>query len=262
MSVITRAGIVAQLIRYSRNNTNCSGDTNNEDEFDINCISNEFSHLMSMAVWAVYQAITVILLINILIAMMNTTYNRIWESSDTQVSLLNPLSSPTNLVFSSQWKFVKSYHQIQFLFPRAALPPPFRVLYYIVKNTYNRRRTDPDSSVNSQQQQFQLYKQTLFQIVKMKVQADLEDSVQDDFNDMRQDLQNFITEKHNTRKQELQQEFSELKARFDNRETETLEIIKSKDLALGKLEKEVIDMKRLLQDIKKMMQDGEEEEKK
>ena len=96
----------------------------------------------------------------------------------------------------------------------------------------------------------------------MKVQADLEDSVQDDFNDMRQDLQNFIMEKHNTRKQELQQEFSELKARFDNRETETLEIIKSKDLALGKLEKEVMDMKRLLKDIKKMMQDGEEEEKK
>ena len=51
---------------------------------------------MSMAVWAVYQAITVILLINILIAMMNTTYNRIWESSDTQVSLLNPL--PVQLI--------------------------------------------------------------------------------------------------------------------------------------------------------------------
>ena len=63
------------------------GETNDQDEININCISNEFSHLMSMAVWAVYQAITVILLINILIAMMNTTYHRIWESSDTQVRL-------------------------------------------------------------------------------------------------------------------------------------------------------------------------------
>ena len=95
----------------------------------------------------------------------------------------------------------------------------------------------------------------------MKVQADLEDSVQDDFNDMRQDLQNFITEKHNTRKQELQEEFNELKSCFDNRESETLKIIKSKDLALGKLEQEVVDMKKLLQDIKKMMKVGEEEKK-
>jgi len=211
-----------------RNISDCMGETNDQDEININCISNEFSHLMSMAVWAVYQAITVILLINILIAMMNTTYHRIWESSDTQ------------------WKFVKSYHQIQFLFPRAALPSPFRVIYYPVKYIYNYKRTDQDFCITSITQQFKLYKQTLFQIVQTKVQADFEDSIQDDFTDMRQDLQNFIMEKHSVSKQEIKEEFSKLKARIDERETKMLEIIKSKDLALVRLEKEVGDIKKML----------------
>ena len=65
------------------NTNNCSKDqdknTNEEDEFDVNCLSEEFSHVMSLAMWAVYQSITVILLLNILIAMMNTTYTRIWK---------------------------------------------------------------------------------------------------------------------------------------------------------------------------------------
>ena len=43
--------------------------TNKEDEYDINCLSEQFSHVMGMAFWAVYQSITCILLINILIAM-------------------------------------------------------------------------------------------------------------------------------------------------------------------------------------------------
>ena len=54
-----------------RNTGNCNKNnaTNEQDEIDINCLSDEFSHIMSMATWAVYQLITVILLINILIAM-------------------------------------------------------------------------------------------------------------------------------------------------------------------------------------------------
>ena len=51
-------------------NPNCSKtDTNKEDEVDINCLSEQFSHVMGMAFWAVYQSITCILLINLLIPM-------------------------------------------------------------------------------------------------------------------------------------------------------------------------------------------------
>merc|ERR1712066_854214 len=70
---------------------------NDQSEIDINCLSGEFSHVFSMAAWAIYQIITVILLLNLLIAMMNTTYTRIWEESDVQ------------------WKYSKSYYQIKFL---------------------------------------------------------------------------------------------------------------------------------------------------
>ena len=53
-----------------KNIENCSdNNTNKEDEYDINCLSQQFSHVMGMSYWAVYQFITCILLINILIAM-------------------------------------------------------------------------------------------------------------------------------------------------------------------------------------------------
>ena len=60
-----------------------------EDRFSL-----EFSHLMGVAVWAVYQIIVVILLLNILIAIMNNTYARVWQSAD------------------KEWKFGKTYYQV------------------------------------------------------------------------------------------------------------------------------------------------------
>ena len=44
----------------------------------------EFSHLMGIILWAVYQTIMAILLVNILIAIMNSTYMKVWESSNTE----------------------------------------------------------------------------------------------------------------------------------------------------------------------------------
>ena len=41
-----------------------------------------------------YQGVICILLINILIAMMNTTYNKVWENID------------------GEWKFSKSHFQV------------------------------------------------------------------------------------------------------------------------------------------------------
>ena len=75
---------------------------------DIDHVSLEFSHLLGQAMWAAYQGIAVILLINILIAMMNTTYTRVWEQAD------------------KEWKYSKTFYQVEFLEARAILPPPFR----------------------------------------------------------------------------------------------------------------------------------------
>ena len=56
--------------------------------------SMEFSHLMGIILWAVFQTIMVILLVNILIAIMNSTYMEVWESSNTE------------------WKYSKTYYQV------------------------------------------------------------------------------------------------------------------------------------------------------
>ena len=74
----------------------------------IDQVSEEFSHCMGYIMWAAYQVITVILLINILIAMMNTTYSQIWENADME------------------WKYSKSFYQVEFLSNEAIVPPPFR----------------------------------------------------------------------------------------------------------------------------------------
>ena len=222
-------------------NENCTKtNTNDDDEYDINCISNEFSHLMSMAMWAVYQAITVILLINILIAMMNTTYHRIWESSDTQ------------------WKYSKSFYQIQFLFPRAVLPSPFRFVYYIAKFIYFCKMKGSQTSENNRQhEKFQNYKQKLVEIVNIKVHSDYENSIQDDFTDLKQDLQNHISEKQKTSVNTLQKEINVLKEsmekpmdKFENLRDEVRnlqqEIKDMKEKRRTRFEDEIQDLKNMI----------------
>ena len=49
---------------------------------------------MGLSLWAMYQGIICILLINILIAMMNTTFMKVWENVD------------------GEWKFSKSHFQV------------------------------------------------------------------------------------------------------------------------------------------------------
>ena len=67
----------------------------NETQFSIGKqFSLEFSHMTGLAFCAVYQGIMVILVINLLIAMMNTTYIKVWENADRE------------------WKFSKSYIEV------------------------------------------------------------------------------------------------------------------------------------------------------
>ena len=237
------------------NITDCSKDnTNKDDEYDINCVSSEFSHLMGMTIWAVYQAITVILLINILIAMMNTTYHRIWESSDTQ------------------WKYSKSFYQIQFLFPRAVLPSPFRFVYYIAKWIYFcKKRSSETSESGTEKEKYQNYKQKLIEIVRIKVHSDYENSIQDDFTDLKQDLKNHISEKQKTSVNTLQKEIKHLENsmeddKFDGLKNEIVSLQRElKDLKESKnceLEEELKDIKNLLKTLLYQKSGQEETENK
>ena len=53
-----------------------------------------FAHTMGMAVWTFYQAIVSILMLNVLIAIMNTTYAKVWANVD------------------QEWKSQRTYYQV------------------------------------------------------------------------------------------------------------------------------------------------------
>ena len=90
------------------NCTDTEPDNCPKDEIDIDKVSVEFSHMMGKIMWAWFQVIVVILLLNILIAKMNTTLMKIWEHADME------------------WKYSKSFYQVEFLSNEAILPIPFR----------------------------------------------------------------------------------------------------------------------------------------
>jgi len=150
-------------------------------------VSMQFSHFVGLAFWAVYQAILVILLVNIFIAMMNTTYMNVSQHADLE------------------WKYSKSYYQVQFLTPRAVLPPPFRLIYYYAKLMY---RTKSNEALKADRgPETRKYINLLHKLVRIKKKSDEEKSIQEDFNDLRQDIQNIVSDKQKT----MQLEIHELK---------------------------------------------------
>ena len=84
----------------------CEGGKNCSD--DVENISLEFSHTMGFVMWAMFQGVTTIVLLNLLIALMNSTYTRVWTQSD------------------KIWKYSKSFYQVKFLDSRTSMPPPFK----------------------------------------------------------------------------------------------------------------------------------------
>eukprot|EP00090_Calanus_glacialis_P013538 TRINITY_DN22207_c0_g1_i1.p1 TRINITY_DN22207_c0_g1~~TRINITY_DN22207_c0_g1_i1.p1 ORF type:complete len:454 (+),score=63.52 TRINITY_DN22207_c0_g1_i1:134-1363(+) len=167
------------------NATSIKSDGKNYDDL----LSLDFSHFMGLAFWAIYQATIVILLINILIAMMNTTYTKVSEHADLH------------------WKYSKSYYQIQFLAPRAVLPPPFRFIYYFAKfmrflkgkctcckGAYCCDSAAKDVKEDKEKKNKE-YRDLLQKLVKTKQHSDYENSIQDDFRDLRQDIQNTVSDK-------------------------------------------------------------------
>ena len=57
---------------------------NLEEKIAESTQSLEFSHFVGVSFWAVYLGIVAIILINILIALMNTTYTKISADSDIE----------------------------------------------------------------------------------------------------------------------------------------------------------------------------------
>ena len=56
--------------------------------------SYQFSHLIGLCVWGGYQVVVIILMLNVLISIMNTTYMAMWARAD------------------KEWKYSKTYFQV------------------------------------------------------------------------------------------------------------------------------------------------------
>merc|ERR1719233_1413087 len=88
------------------------------DDFSI-----EFSHLMGLLFWFIFQSIVAVLLTNLLIAVMNNSYSNLWQNA------------------RKESKFSKSYFQARFLAPSEIFPAPFRWIYWIAKVVYNCKKS-------------------------------------------------------------------------------------------------------------------------
>merc|ERR1719510_1914117 len=89
------------------------------------------------------------------------------------------------------------------------MPSPFRILYYLVKpiHSFKRKRTEK----SKQAEIYQTYRQTLVDILTVKLTSDHENSIQEDFEDLRQDIRNHITEKQKNNEKTVSAQFRNLK---------------------------------------------------
>lgn len=136
--------------------------------------SMEFSHLMPMAFWGIYQVIVVILMLNLLIAIMNNNFNSVWATSDME------------------WKYSKSVYQAQFLPSRAAVPSPFTWVYYIARAVYRSKggSLEPAKEVEEKKKYFRLLKK----LILIKERKEHEQTADDKMEDLRRDLRNDLLE--------------------------------------------------------------------
>ena len=174
---------------------------------------------------------------------MNTTYKRIWDDADRQ------------------WKYSKSFYQVQFLFPRAVMPSPMRILYYLVKHIHScKRRRQKTTEKHKQAEIFKSYKQTLVEILRVKLTSDYENTIQEDFEDLRQDIRNHITEKQKNNEKTVSEQFKNLKEtiaeqketelqNYNRIETMLREEIRMKQGDINGLKEELKDVKDLLKSL-------------
>ena len=151
----------------------------NGTESEDSDTSMEFSHLMSVGMWAIYQVIIAIILLNLLIALMNDTYSKIAKNADTE------------------WKYNKTCYLMTFLTPKSAVPAPFNVFYYFarwISLLRNKCKWKQYNTINGSKRK--KYVRLLERLIKSKMHMDYETSVQDDFNDLRLDVKNMIDSKH------------------------------------------------------------------
>lgn len=91
------------------------------DILDLKAVRQDFTETVGLLLYAAYHVIAIVVLLNVLIAMMSSTYTRIEEDADIQ------------------WKFSRSKLWMSYFEGRGTMPPPFNIVptpksfYYFIK---------------------------------------------------------------------------------------------------------------------------------
>lgn len=152
--------------------------------------SQGFSHIVGVSLLGIYQISVTIVLINILIALMNTSYAKITEEADIR------------------WKYSKTFVEHSHLLPRTTLPSPFRYFYYLAKMVYLvYRNTTCAEPCNKQ------YNNLMIQLVERKDESDREHKAEDQMENFMRDLRNYTDKQVVKRLQELSNRVKEMEGK-------------------------------------------------
>eukprot|EP00092_Neocalanus_flemingeri_P034837 GFUD01037911.1.p1 GENE.GFUD01037911.1~~GFUD01037911.1.p1 ORF type:complete len:776 (+),score=151.98 GFUD01037911.1:147-2474(+) len=139
----------------------------NNTEDPTKDFSLEFSHLMGLVLWGVRQIIVYVLMLNLLIAVMNTSYSELWQNAQREC------------------KYHKSCFLAKFMKPLEIFPVPFCLIYYLARAVYACKKDKTR------------YVWLLRELILNKQEAEDEKSDNDKMNDLRMDIFNELRKFNN-----------------------------------------------------------------
>jgi len=155
----------------------------NQDEMQLRYVngtdgeslaSHEFSHTFILVAWAFYQFTIYLLMLNLLIAIMNNTFDRFWPEADMN------------------WKYSKTYYQAQFLRGKTTFPSPFQWFYYLAALVHKCKtcgdKLDRSQKLAEQSKKRKEYLKLLKKLLDIKLHTELENTSEDKLADLRKDI--------------------------------------------------------------------------
>ena len=133
------------------------------------------------------------------------------------------------------------------------MPSPMRILYYLVKHIHSCKRKTTET--NRQVEIYQRYRQTLVEILRVKLTSDNENSPNEDFEDLRQDIRNHITEKQKNNEKTVSEQFRNLKETIaEQKDAELKNYIKNEtNMLREEIRKKQDGLKEELKDVKDLL---------
>merc|ERR550532_4005105 len=144
---------------------------------DESYASHQFSHTFILIAWAFYQFTIYLLMLNLLIAIMNNTFDRFWPEADRN------------------WKYSKTYYQAQFLREKTTFPSPFQWIFYLARLVQWCKKSCGGAATKEKNQKQQKrstkrkeYLQLLKKLLDIKLHIELENTSEDKLADLRKDI--------------------------------------------------------------------------